>query len=1103
MCCLFNIISTAQNQAANKYRAVHWGLDEGLSQGETYHMIKDVKGFLWIGTEYGLNRFDGNSFKIYLHERNNNRSLIDNDVRNGLVEDSLHNIWIGSRRGLSRFNIKTEDFTNFVADSVKRKDLSPINPFWATNTEVLCIEGQSLITSYNIHTAAKKVLAALTGFENSFDDTSVPYSVFDGSTKTVWCLVPNPKGNAMLLEVSLYTSRIKTFPLPHYSKSTYLDAEAMCYDAARNCIWINDNEGLLQFTLSDKQFHHINALSKYEHVKDYGRFVGITLDQQGRVWFATNPLGIIIYDPGNGSVSFPFPADPVLQKETGDKNACLYTDRNGIIWSGFWLMKGIDGIFPFNAVVKHYTSSPKKDSLNSDGVLRAMDAGNGNVWIGTANGINILDTKTNKFHALQEQDLPGLHAPNGFIGVAAIDTVMQKAWLHTGNGFFKVDMLTKKCTSIIFRDLDNKTVPGEGFPEFDGQEIFITNSDDYRNEDRVHVFILKLDSDTAHEILSFANLPFNILNTVPIKDHLLFLQGDEDEKSNQAYENKNGRWLRLHTPIDSIRWTSICYIKEDDTYWVAGEKKLFHLDNNFHIIQTYGAENGLPEIPIAGLINDNNGNIWFHTDRSIEELNVKTGQIKILSEADGFEKQNFDLLPFADKDAGGNIYYCGGYNGVGFNKISPGNFISTVSSVYLRSLAINQKPFLLKASIDHTDTLTLKYNQTKIEIETGIIDFYSRGKSRIRYKLESNGLQASWQYAPYYYTIRFEGLEPGSYDLIVQASNASNEFNGPVRKLHIHISPPFWETWWFRIIAFVFVAAVTYLLFQYRSRNLRRKNIVLEEKVLHRTTELKHSLEELRSAQAQLIQSEKMASLGELTAGIAHEIQNPLNFVNNFSEASNELLDEMNEELAAGNGQSAIKIGHDVKQNLEKILHHGKRADAIVKSMLQHSRKSAGQREATDINVLCDEYLRLSYHGMRAKDKAFHAELETKFDYTARKINVIPEDIGRVLLNVCNNAFYAVTEKKKTAGGEYQPTVSVQTKKLKDTIEIIIKDNGPGISKNIVDKIFQPFFTTKPTGQGTGLGLSLAYDIINAHGGKIKVESKESEGAEFIVMLPA
>ncbi len=266
------------------------------------------------------------------------------------------------------------------------------------------------------------------------------------------------------------------------------------------------------------------------------------------------------------------------------------------------------------------------------------------------------------------------------------------------------------------------------------------------------------------------------------------------------------------------------------------------------------------------------------------------------------------------------------------------------------------------------------------------------------------------------------------------------------------------------------------------------------------------ALSELQSTQNQLIQSEKMASLGELTAGIAHEIQNPLNFVNNFSEVSNELLEEMKQELANGNPHQATEIADDVIQNLEKILFHGKRADGIVKSMLQHSRSSSGKMEPTDINSLCDEYLRLAYHGLRAKDKTFNAGFETSFDGSIGKINIMPQEFGRVILNLINNAFYAAPLPPK--GGfkypDHKPTVWVTTKKGGDKVLISVRDNGPGIPVSILDKIFQPFFTTKPTGQGTGLGLSLSYDIITkGHGGELKVETKEGAGTTFIISIPA
>jgi len=282
---------------------------------------------------------------------------------------------------------------------------------------------------------------------------------------------------------------------------------------------------------------------------------------------------------------------------------------------------------------------------------------------------------------------------------------------------------------------------------------------------------------------------------------------------------------------------------------------------------------------------------------------------------------------------------------------------------------------------------------------------------------------------------------------------------------------------------------------------LKAQNEELKKQVSIRTEELSKSLNDLKATQQQLIQSEKMASLGELTAGIAHEIQNPLNFVNNFSEVNEELIKELKNEAVKGNLEEVKAIANDIEFNSEKISHHGKRADAIVKGMLQHSRSSSGQKEPTDINALANEYLRLAYHGLRAKDKSFNAMMKTDFDESIGKINVVPQEIGRVILNLITNAFYAVTEKKKQLGDGYEPTVSISTKKINGKVEIKVADNGNGIPQKMLDKIFQPFFTTKPTGQGTGLGLSLSYDIVKAHGGGLKVETKEGEGSEFIVAL--
>ncbi len=362
----------------------------------------------------------------------------------------------------------------------------------------------------------------------------------------------------------------------------------------------------------------------------------------------------------------------------------------------------------------------------------------------------------------------------------------------------------------------------------------------------------------------------------------------------------------------------------------------------------------------------------------------------------------------------------------------------------------------------------------------------NNGKAKEAYKLFINLQESMLADQKKFQTISFETEQQiNESELAISKLENDNKISSLSRNFSIGIA----------VLLLLIVAGI-----YNRFHSKKKANAVLEA-----------TLSNLKSTQTQLIQSEKMASLGELTAGIAHEIQNPLNFVNNFSEVSNELIDEMNAELDNGDVDEAKLIAADVKQNLEKINHHGKRAADIVKGMLQHSRSSNGVKEPTDINALCDEYLRLSYHGLRAKDKSFNATIKTDFDNSIEKINIIPQDIGRVVLNLLTNAFYVVDEKKKapTQKGEkaYEPIVTVITRKLSSPsgaggLEIKISDNGNGIPQKVLDKIFQPFFTTKPSGQGTGLGLSLSYDIIKAHGGELKVETKEGEGATFIISLP-
>jgi signal transduction histidine kinase len=529
---------------------------------------------------------------------------------------------------------------------------------------------------------------------------------------------------------------------------------------------------------------------------------------------------------------------------------------------------------------------------------------------------------------------------------------------------------------------------------------------------------------------------------------------------------------------------------------------LYLVDKTNGSFKRYGIEDGLLYSSVSSITEDKAGKIWAVSTRGLSRLDLTTNRFT------NFTTYN-SVGGFLGKGEPFNLVVKNGLVLFDPGKIKTSDVapVVLIESVGYNSVHGNKDTILFtngRANIE------LKFNENKISFQYIAIHTADAVANRYAYQLEGN--DKDWIQAGTQRSVTYTNLAPGTYTFKIKAANSDGVWNETGASFNFTILPPWWKTWWaYLSYAALIVIAISSFM-AYRSAALKRENKLLEDKVALRTTQLQSSIADLKATQTQLIQSEKMASLGELTAGIAHEIQNPLNFVNNFSEVNMELIGEMKSEIEKGNIEEVKAIAGDIESNEEKINHHGKRADAIVKGMLQHSQKSSGQKEPTDINALCDEYVRLSYHGLRAKDKTFNADFKTDFDDTIGKINIIPQDIGRVLLNLYNNAFYAVQQKQKESAQGlptfqklatlYQPAVSVSTKKMSDKILIIVKDNANGIPQNIVDKIFQPFFTTKPTGQGTGLGLSLSYDIIKAHGGEIKVETKEGEGSEFIIQLP-
>jgi len=586
--------------------------------------------------------------------------------------------------------------------------------------------------------------------------------------------------------------------------------------------------------------------------------------------------------------------------------------------------------------------------------------------------------------------------------------------------------------------------------------------------------------------------------------------------------------------------------------WIITDKGAIRFDGKSFMLFT--KNEGLLSNDILGILEDRNGNIWFGTTFGMSML-PKSDITKINDSSQGgvFPDFQFKNYSYADgfkgvgvwwrcvfEDDKGTIWVGADDRLTSFNPQT--DFLSRDSlapDIQITSLQLfknnipwtslekeKNKSFPLGNNIeienmgfDSTSAwyglpqnLSLAYNNNSITFSYIGITQNSPAKVRYQYRLQGN--EKNWSALTGSTEVSYDNLLQGSYIFQVKAMSGTGVWS-PIIEYPFIIRPPWWKTWWAYLIYIILLGLLAWRIHRYQKiRTISKEREKAYQREKEQAKEIEKAYTDLKSTQQQLIQSEKMASLGELTAGIAHEIQNPLNFVNNFSEVSNELIDEMNEELTRGDIDEAKAISIDLKSNLEKINHHGKRAEAIVKGMLQHSRSSSGVKEPTDINVLADEYLRLAYHGLRAKDKSlsdgqlgFNSDFETHFDPNLPKINIVPQDIGRVILNLITNAFYAVNERSKTEEIGYKPKVSVITQLEKNNILVSIQDNGLGIPEHIKDKIFQPFFTTKPTGKGTGLGLSLSYDIVKAHGGKLDVESNTKLNnseycTTFILTLP-
>ncbi|MEJ0105172.1 MAG: two-component regulator propeller domain-containing protein [Bacteroidota bacterium] len=1042
----------------------------------------DPENIFWIGTYgSGLDRFDyaANTFTHFRHNDKDNSSLV-NDTITALLADRSGNIWIGTLGGLDLLDKKTGKFVHFInkpgdTASLSYNDVRVIYEDRAGTIWVGCGRPFSNLAQRPEDGGLNRLDKATGKFTRYMHDPSNPGSIADNKVRV---LFEDSKGNFWV------GTRGDGLQVLDRDKGTFTH---YYYDPAHPEKLSRPPQIIYEGIPSD----HISV---------------ITEDAAGGVLIGAYSQGINYYNPREKKVThYGYLISDGYEKIIAADTATGLTDSrifrsfnssDGLIWL-ITLSGNVFTIKPPQTFIPSYTLNATLPDVNT---IYAEPGGN-NLWIGTDKGLFKQDLKTGVQKIWRHDPLNENSLCNDTISSVKADGD-GKLWIATANGLCRFDPVSNTFRTIRHDEKNPQSLSSNNL-----NYLYIDH------EKNLWIGTATTGADKLNSNTGvFTNYRYDVNNKNSLSNDYIIGIHEDHEKNIWIATNHGLNKLSTSKTIGNHylpNFPVTCVFTDAaGIVWASTSNSLYRFDKANNLFRSYTDPNSHEELKgIVNIIEDKEKNLWISTVISIIKINDKRDALKIYGAGNGVHPNTF---LFADNFVGqdGKIYLGDGDGYYAFfpNQLTGKDYspIVTLTGFKLGDTYITPgKNNILKAPIWDTKTIELTYNQNNFSFEFTAVSYMIPGEKKFLFKLDN--YDKDWHYIETDHKAYFYNIPPGHYVLHVKAVASNGEWGE--KTMEIIISPPWWRTWW----AYTFYA-ILFIVFSFLANRFIRNRILEKEKIKAREKELEHAKEiekaynELKLTQAQLIQSEKMASLGELTAGIAHEIQNPLNFVNNFSEVNKELLTEMNAEIDKGNLDEVKLIAKDITDNEEKINHHGRRADAIVKGMLQHSRTSTGQKELTDINVLTDEYLRLSYHGLRAKDKSFNATINTDFETSIGKINIIPQDIGRVLLNLYNNAFYAASlpYKGEFTDPDYKhnPTVWVSTKKTGDKVFISVKDNGPGIPQNIVDKIFQPFFTTKPTGQGTGLGLSLAYDIVKAHGGQINVKTKEGEGTEFIIYLP-
>ncbi len=1098
--------------------------------GPSLAIIEDLQGTLWLGSNaYGLMRMakNENAFKPVAKELLGGLDLLQDNGVTALYVDSTNTLWITTRNGVYKYNSKTDAFKTI-------KEYEPQPDVWANWNSILPDPQGNIWIANNFRGMLK-----FEGITDRFTEIEIEGKV----------IMRTHGWNITMTQFMIDQSGI---------------------------FWFGSREsGLVKYDPVNKPFQFFTNDDENPNSLSKGATFGILASKvrPGITYVGTRGSGVNIYDPTKQT--FEKVTFKVVDDMFGGSVRSIAED-DGSLWLGTWGDGLVELDKNYKEIRKYKYDSTNANSISNNQVRVIKPDNQGQLWIGTNSGLNILNTKTNTLKRVVSKqirrypdqlvdEMEKLISSDQKIGVIEKVTESQDLSLpieiNTAGNYVvmaagEIDGVSRadfgwlenelKDTVWLMGDFDHTYYAGGASKNRieinsvslkPGKYTLRYHTDDSHSFGKWNepgptqtslygIALLKPQSENQFQSFQAQVAPEHEelvingvnINDIEVTDNFVWVAYPAlgldriDPTTNQVKHYS-------FNPDDnnSISNNNILDIQQDSKgmIWLATAEGINKFDPTTETFTRYTEADGLPTNLTVGVVEGDDGEMWIASQNGLSQMvtNKKLGKVTFINynSSDGLGTDVF--LALASTRAADGHFYFGSeaglttFSSITSNKTPPAIIISNLFISNKSVLDMKENSPLTESLLD-AKSISLAFDQNNLSFDFAALHYANPQKNQYAHMLK--GYDQDWIYDNRNFAA-YTNLDPGNYEFIVRAANAYGIWNETGKSITLIIHPPWWRTWW----AYTSYA-ILFALFTFTTDRVVRRSIKLRERERSRERELKQAKEiekaytELKATQSQLIQSEKMASLGELTAGIAHEIQNPLNFVNNFSEVNKELIDELNQEIEAGNFNEVKELSKTISDNEQKIIFHGKRADAIVKGMLQHSRSGSGLKEPTDINALCDEYLRLSYHGLRAKDKSFNAVFKTDFDASIKKMNIVPQEIGRVILNLLTNAFYAVNEKNKTyqvepakVSHKYEPAISISTKGVAGKVVIRVEDNGNGIPQKVIDKIFQPFFTTKPTGQGTGLGLSMSYDIVTkGHGGDITVETREGEGSTFILVLP-